>query len=214
MLPVQTEPEPLRSFAIRDLDRDQIYRLLSGLVVPRPIAWISTLSPTGIPNLAPFSFFTVVGSEPPLLGVSINNRKARGPKDTLVNIEATGDFVINIASAAMVDEVECSGTDVAPEIDEFQLAGLQALHDTRLAKAPRVAGAPAWFECVHHRTVDFGEYAFVVGEVLAVSIDSGLCTETLRVDYQAFDWLGRLAGGLYCADARLFRPGRSGPVES
>lgn len=204
----------MRKYPVSALDRDQVYRLLSGLVVPRPIAWISTVSATGILNLAPFSFFTVVGSDPPLLGVSINQRKARGPKDTLVNIEATGEYIINMASASLVDAVEISGTEVGPEVDEFRLAGLEPVYDTGLARVPRVAGAPAWFECVHHRSVDLGEYAFVVGEVRAVAIEEQLCTQNLRVDYDAFDWLGRLAGGLYCGEARRFRPGSVGPAES
>ena len=202
------------SLSVDALDRDQIYRLLSGLVVPRPVAWISSISAAGVPNLAPFSFFTVVGSDPPLLGVSINQRKARGPKDTLVNIQSTGAFVINIAKASQVDAVEISGTDVPPEVDEFRLAGVTAVYDTRCGSVPRVGGAPAWFECAHHRTIDFGEYAFVVGEVRAIALDEVLCNDRLRIDYEQFDWLGRLAGGRYCADGRRFMPGAAGTVES
>jgi flavin reductase (DIM6/NTAB) family NADH-FMN oxidoreductase RutF len=196
----------MRTLRVSALERDATYRLLAGLVVPRPVAWVSTLSRSGVPNLAPFSFFTVVGASPPLLGVSINQGKARGPKDTFVNIRDTGEFVVNIGDADTVAAMEATSAEVPPEVDEFRLAGLTAVYDNCFVQAPRVAQAPAQFECVHERTVDFGEYAFVVGEVKAVHLREGLCDERLRIDLERFRWVGRLAGGQYCHATPGFTP--------
>lgn len=199
-----------RAVPVADLDRDALYRLLSGLVVPRPIAWVSTVSPAGVPNLAPFSFFTVVGASPALLGVSINQTKARGPKDTFANVRDTGAFVVNIGDEDTAAAIEATSAEVGPEVDEFRLAGLTALHDTLAVRVPRVAEAAASFECVHERTVDFGEYAFVVGEVRAVHLREGLCDARMRVDLDRFRWVGRLAGGRYCRATPGFVPARGG----
>lgn len=199
-----------RTLAVADLDRDAAYRLLTGLVVPRPIAWVSTVSTDGVPNLAPFSFFTIVGASPPLLGVSVNQTNARGPKDTFANVRDTGGFVVNIGDQDTVAAIEATSAEVGPEVDEFVLAGLTAVHDTRVVRAPRVAEAAASLECVHERTVDFGEYAFVVGEVRAVHLRDGLCDERLRVDMDRFRWVGRLAGGRYCSATPGFVPARAG----
>ena len=186
--------KPIRT---SDLDRAAIYRLLTGLVVPRPIGWISTLSTDGTPNLAPFSFFTVVGTERPLVGFSVNMTKDRGPKDTLVNVHATGEFVVNFVDAGTLVAMDASSAEFAPEVNEFEAVGLTATSENLFVAAPRVAESPAQMECRHERTVDFGEYSFIVGEVLAFHLRDGLCNEGLRVDLQSYQWVGRLTGGKY-----------------
>jgi len=182
---------------VSTLDRAAIYRVLTGLVVPRPIGWISTLSTTGMPNLAPFSFFTVVGTQPPLVGFSVNMRKDRGFKDTFVNVQQTGEFVVNFVDAATVAAMDASSAEFPPEVNEFEEVGLTAVTDNLFVKAPRVAESPAQLECRHDRTIDFGEYNFVVGEVKAFHLREGLCNERLRIDFDKFDWIGRLTGSMY-----------------
>ena len=106
--------------------------------------------------------------------------------------------------------VRATSAEVDPSVDEFALAGLTALHDTIAVRVPRVAEAAASLECVHERTVDFGEYAFVVGEVRALHLRDGLCDARLRVDFEQFRWIGRLAGGRYCRASPGFVPTEGG----
>lgn len=187
------------AYDVAALDRASLYRLMSGLIVPRPIAWISTRSAEGVLNLAPFSFFTVVGTDPPLVGISINMRKERGLKDTFVNITATGEFVVNFVDAAVLAKMDASSAEFPPEVNEFEAVGLTPAYDNRVVGAPRVSESPAQFECRHERSVDFGEYNFVVGEVVAVHLRDGLCGPNLRVDFDQFQWVGRLTGATYVA---------------
>jgi len=200
----------VKSLDVATLDRAAIYRLLSGLIVPRPIAWVSAVSRSGVNNLAAFSFFTVVGNDPPLIGFSCNMTKPRGLKDTQVNIHDTGEFVVNIVDRDTLVRMDQSAEPYPPEVDEFVAAGLTPAWDTLRVKAPRVAESPAQFECRHERTVDFGEYAFIVGEVLAVHLRDGLTDERLRVDFDAFQWVGRLTGGQYCEKTAGFRVSEGG----
>jgi flavin reductase (DIM6/NTAB) family NADH-FMN oxidoreductase RutF len=111
------------------------------IVAPRPIGWVSTLSAGGIPNLAPYSFFNAVGDTPPMIAFS-----SSGPKDSLINVEATGEFVWNMATRALAEEMNVSSAAVSPESDEFTLAGLEAA-PSRIVAPPRVAASPASLEC-------------------------------------------------------------------
>lgn len=148
------------------------------LVTPRPIGWISTLSPDGVPNLAPYSFFNAFSTRPYVVGFS-----GTGRKDSVANAEATGEFTVNIATADLKDAMNASSAAVPPDVDEFALAGLEALPG-RAVKAPRVAGAKAALECLTLSTVpitgrDGGEPAafLVLGEVVGIHLD-----ETVLVD--------------------------------
>lgn len=192
-------------FDVATLDRASVYRVMSGLVVPRPIGWISTRSATGVLNLAPFSFFTVVGTDPPLVGFSINMRKTRGFKDTFVNVRDTGEFVVNFVDAATLAAMDASSAEFAPEVDEFKAVGLTPAADNLFVKAPRVAESPAQFECRHERTIDFGEYNFIVGEVKAFHLRDGLCGPNLRIDFEQYQWVGRLTGATYVPASAGFK---------
>jgi flavin reductase (DIM6/NTAB) family NADH-FMN oxidoreductase RutF len=110
--------------AAASLDADETYRLLSSVVVPRPIAWITSLSPAGIVNLAPFSCFTFVSNRPPLIGVTIG-RKVGRRKDTGANIHATREFVINIGDSAQMEQIHLSGTEHPPDVSEVDFLGLR-----------------------------------------------------------------------------------------
>jgi flavin reductase (DIM6/NTAB) family NADH-FMN oxidoreductase RutF len=144
-------------------------------VVPRPIGWISTLSPAGVPNLAPYSFFNAVADTPPVVMFASNGHQPHGPKDSADNAVATGAFVANLATWDLKEAMNATSADAAPDVDEFALAGLTAAPCREVA-APRVAETPIALEC---RTLSFqdlpapegGRNRVVFGEVVGVHID-------------------------------------------
>ena len=148
---------------------------LNAIVAPRPIGWISTLSPAGVRNLAPYSFFNLLNYRPPLVGFS-----SAGRKDSVANVEASGEFVWNLATRDLAEAMNASSASVPPEVDEFALAGLAAA-PSRLVAPPRVAASPAAFECRltqlieltdrHGRGVD---QWLVIGEAVGIHLDPAL----------------------------------------
>ncbi|MCE2475466.1 MAG: flavin reductase family protein [Alphaproteobacteria bacterium] len=165
-------------------------------VVPRPIGWISTLSPAGVHNLAPYSFFNGVATAPPMVMFASNGRQPHGAKDSLANVEETGEFVANLATWDLRDAMNRSSAPLGPDVDEFAFAGLEALPAT-LVRPARVSGAPVHLECVHHQTVDLpsndpgGRNAIVIGQVVGVHIDDGLISEGI-LDLSRVQPLARL----------------------
>jgi flavin reductase (DIM6/NTAB) family NADH-FMN oxidoreductase RutF len=165
-------------------------------VVPRPIGWISTLSPAGVHNLAPYSFFNGVATAPPMVMFASNGRQPHGAKDSLANVEQTGEFVANLATWDLRDAMNRSSAPLGPDVDEFAFAGLEALPAT-LVRPARVAGAPVHLECVHHQTVDLpsndpgGRNAIVIGQVVGVHIDDGLISDGI-LDLSRVQPLARL----------------------
>lgn len=179
-----------------ELDAEQTYKLLTGVVVPRPIAWITTRSAAGVVNLAPFSAFTFVSTKPPLLGVNIG-RKAGVRKDTAVNILAQGEFVVHIAHAPLVEPLHASAVEHPPEVSEVELLGLPTSPSTHL-KVPRLQAAPVAMECRFHSATPFGDTGaeFFVGEVLCWHVRDGLLKQG-KVDSFELDPLCRLGGPWY-----------------
>lgn len=166
-------------------------------VVPRPIGWISTLSKEGIVNLAPYSFFNAVASEPPMVLFANNGRQSTTPgKDTITNCEETGEFVYNVATWDLREKMNLSSAGVPSDVDEFEYAGLETA-PSRLVKPPRVAAAPIHLECVYHQTVELpcdreGERnAICIGRVVGVHIDESVLTDGL-VDVTKYRPLARL----------------------
>lgn len=177
----------------RDLSAEANYKLMSGVVVPRPIAWISTVSPAGLVNLAPFSCYTFLSPKPPMVGVNIG-RRAGALKDTSRNIHATGAFVVNIGSFPMLDAIHASADEHGPEVSEAELLGLPLAPCETIA-VPRLAEVPAALECRLHSVQEFGELRaeFIVGEVTAFHFRDGVCVDG-RIDTRALDPVSRLAG--------------------
>lgn len=176
------------------LTRGALHRLMIGLIVPRPIAFISTIGVGGVTNLAPFSYFAPLTSKPPLVGISINAR-AGGPKDTLRNIRAGGGFVINIVTEPLLDAMVRTSGDWPPEVSEFALTGLTPVASDRVA-APGVGESPARLECRLEREIELGETTFVIGEILRLHVaDELLVGET--VDPRRLGAVGRLGGDGY-----------------
>ena len=176
------------------LDPRSCYKLLTGSVVPRPIAWTSTVSRDGVRNLAPFSFFTVASRNPPMLCISVGPRVERPPetKDTLSNIEETGEFVINIVSLPLSNTMHESSKSHPPEADEFEKAGLTA-GPCEVVGAPRVAEAGVSMECVLDRVLVLGTDHLVIGRMVRFHVRDELY-EDGRIDVAKLRPLGRLAG--------------------
>ena len=141
-----------------------MYALLTAAVAPRPIAWVSTVSADGHPNLAPYSFFTVACTDPAILAVT-----SVGRKDTYRNVVDTGEFVVNIGTESLMEVINATSAPVGPEVDEFAAFGLTA-EPSDVVAAPRVAEAPIAFECVRHDVIDLGTSAMLLGRVVSVAI--------------------------------------------
>ena len=176
------------------LDPRSRYKLLIGSVVPRPIAWTSTVSRDGVRNLAPFSFFTVASRNPPMLCISVGPRVERPPdtKDTLSNIEETGEFVINIVSLPLSNTMHESSRSHPPEADEFEKAGLTPA-PCEVVAAPRVEEAGVSMECLLDRVLQLGTDHLVIGRMVRFHVRDELY-ENGRIDVAKLRPLGRLAG--------------------
>jgi flavin reductase (DIM6/NTAB) family NADH-FMN oxidoreductase RutF len=161
------------------------YRLLTAVVVPRPIAWVSTVDAEGVVNLAPHSFYTVVCARPPIVMFS-----SVGKKDTLRNVRETGQFVVNFATARLLDEVNNSAARFAPGQSEPAHLGIELEPSTRVAP-PRVKAAPASIECTLHSTTELGDSTMVLGNVELVSVAEDVLVDG-HPDFARLDPLARL----------------------
>lgn len=177
-----------------DLGPKDTYKFLIGAVVPRPIGWVSSVSASGINNLAPFSFYNVASRNPPTLCVSITERTDdQAPeKNTLKNVRDTAEFVINVVSVSLANEMFESSQNHAPDADEFEASGLTPA-SCEAVKAPRVAEALVNMECALDRVIPLGDDHLVLGRVLRFHIRDDIY-ENGRIDLKALDPLGRLAG--------------------
>jgi flavin reductase (DIM6/NTAB) family NADH-FMN oxidoreductase RutF len=191
-----------------DLSAPEAYRLLTGVIVPRPIAWITTRDAAGTTNLAPFSAFTLVANDPPMVGVNIGLR-AGAQKDTAANIEAIGEYVIHIPSWSMQHAVHESSEVHPPEVDEARLLGLETT-PSDLVCVPRLRDAPIAMECRLDRVVVFGRAGagFTVGEVLRFHVRRDLIDDG-KIDTIALDPVARIAGPTY---ARIGETERLRPI--
>ncbi|HMQ32899.1 MAG TPA: flavin reductase family protein [Chloroflexaceae bacterium] len=184
------------------LDQREVYKLLIGCVVPRPIAWVSTVDLAGRRNLAPFSFFNGVGSSPLALTISVNHAtgRAEGRKDTLRNILATGEFVVNIVTEATAAAMNETATDYPEEFDEFAEAGLTPV-PSRTVRPPRVGESPVSFECELHTAVPVGagpgSSTVVIGVVRHLAVSDEVVNERLHIDLHRLRPVARLAGNNY-----------------
>lgn len=203
-----------RVFHAEELSSKGRYQLLTSLVVPRPIGWLSTRVPAGSPNLAPFSFYTALSSSPMLVGISIGLRDG-GPKDTLRNIRRSGAFCVNVVGENLLEVMNETATEFGPEVDEASHVGL-SLADGEVVDAPYVAEAPAVLECTLYREIPLEEAGadFVIGKVEAVHLAEELqiVPGTRYVDPATFRPVGRLHGRAYgmLGEVRFLHRGGSG----
>ncbi|MDN4056017.1 flavin reductase family protein [Massilia sp. YIM B02763] len=192
----------------QQLGAPALYKILIGTVLPRPIGWVSTVSAAGVPNLAPFSFFTVVARKPPMVSLTIQPRADLAtPKDTLANMRETGEFAVHIVSLAQVNEMHLSAVDHPADVDEFAVTGLER-QPCDLIRPPRVAGAPVAMECRVKRIVGLGEVGdhVVIGEVLRFHVRDDLWHPNGRVDTAAIQPVGRLAAEYTVVDTTFACP--------
>jgi len=188
-----------------ELDGQQRYKLLSSLVVPRPISFVTTINDKGVVNAAPYSFFNVFSEDPPLVVIGIGRRSDGTLKDTALNIEANGEFVVNLVDEGIAHAMNVAATDFPPDQSEIDPAGLDLVASTLVAP-PRIAQAPAALECKNHTTLLVAtDRRLVVGEVLAVHTRDGLIDPAnLRLDFEAYRPVGRLFANLYCRTRDTF----------
>lgn len=176
-----------------------IYKLIIGSITPRPIAFVSTVDNDGLANLAPFSFFTGVSANPPAVGFSPVVTHGGRRRDSRLNAEATGEFVVNIVSHKIATQMNETAVDVPPEVDEFKLSGLTPAA-CEVVKAPRVAEAQVSMECKLIQVVEIGTEtlggAFVIGEVVRFHVDDSIIDD-FRIDAEKLDTIGRMGGNTY-----------------
>ncbi|MFQ5912814.1 MAG: flavin reductase family protein [Nitrospinota bacterium] len=179
-------------------DAKTIYRLLLACVVPRPIAWVTSMSAEGATNLAPFSFFMAHCSNPPIISISVGPREGK-EKDSRRNIEETGEFVVNVVTEELLDAVLVSARDYGPDVSEIKEAGLTRL-PSRKVRPPRIAESPIQMECRLHQAVYLGEerpgWAMLLGEVVHFHVADELYEDGYLS--ARFSPLGRFYGPLYC----------------
>jgi flavin reductase (DIM6/NTAB) family NADH-FMN oxidoreductase RutF len=178
------------------LDAETAYRLITGVVVPRPIAWVTSLSATGVLNLAPFSAFTFVSPKPPMLAISVG-RKGGIYKDTAQNILNNEEYVVHIADSSLMNAVHESSTEHPPDVSEVEELRLSTLPGERI-KVPRLVAAPVAMECRFRQCLEFGETRsrLIVGEVLVFHIRDGLLNNG-KIETEALDPIARIAGPRY-----------------
>ena len=178
------------------LDAETAYRLITGVVVPRPIAWVTSLSATGVLNLAPFSAFMFVSPKPPMLAISVG-RKGNIYKDTAQNILNNEEYVVHIADSSLMNAVHESSTEHPPDVSEVEELRLSTLPGERI-KVPRLAAAPIAMECRFRQCLEFGETRsrLIVGEVLVFHIRDGLL-QNGKIETEALDPIARIAGPRY-----------------
>ena len=177
-------------------------------VVPRPIGWISTISADGIVNLAPYSFFNGLAGEPPMVMFSSNGKQPFGPKDSLTNAEATGEFVCSMATWDLRYSMNRTSSKEPPEVNEFELAGLET-EPSELVRPPRVKASPVHLECLYHTTVELpcdiegGRNAMCIGRVVGVHIRDEFMTHGM-VDIARIRPLARLGYQDYTVAEKVF----------
>ena len=186
------------------LDPQATYKLLTGVVVPRPIAWVTTVSAAGIVNLAPFSAFTFVSSKPPMVGINVG-RKAAVMKDTGANILRTGEYVIHVPDADLLEAVHQSSVEHPPEVSEVDLLGLGTIASTHV-HVPRLVAAPVAMECRLHRSIAFGDTGseFMVGEIVAFHVRDDLLVDG-KIDTAVLRPICRLGGPNYALLGEIIR---------
>lgn len=203
-----------------ELDRRGRNQLINGIVAPRPIAWVSSLAPDGTPNLAPFSFFGAFSFDPPTIGLGPGSR-AGVNKDSLRNIKASGEFVVNLVNRELAETANACSGEWGPEVDEWHVAGVTPV-DAEVVRPPRVAEAPAALECRVRQVLELGDHDragnnLVVAWIVRVHvIDEAMPADGLVPNADVLDLVGRLGGDLWCTTRDHFllrRPDSKDPDE-
>lgn len=201
-----------------ELDRRERHALLNGMVGPRPIAWVSSLAPDGTPNLAPFSFFNVFAIEPPTIAIGPGSRRGVR-KDTIVNLRASGELVVNLVSRELAERANATSGEWGPEVNEWEVAGVTPVASD-LVGPPRVLESPGALECRVRQVIELGEAdrstnSLIIAWVVRAHVVEGGFEDGLVVP-EALDLVGRMGGDEWCTTRDRFdlrRPGSKSPHE-
>ncbi len=198
------------SFDLGTMSKSDVYKLVASVVMPRPIAWITSIDAEGVVNAAPFSFFNLLSSDPPLAAVGFSAASDREGKDTLANIRATGELVINLVSEELAQAMNVTAIDAPRGINELALAGLATVEVGRV-RPPRIHAAPVSMECRTFQIIEpGGESTILLAEILQVHVRSDAFEDEtrLRIDPHVLGLIGRMhggGGGSYCRTRDLFQ---------
>jgi flavin reductase (DIM6/NTAB) family NADH-FMN oxidoreductase RutF len=194
------------TFDFDTLPQAQRYKLLVGLVVPRPIALVTTVGPGGIVNAAPFSFFNVFSEEPPLVVLGLQSRPDGTIKDTPGNIRETGTFVVNLVDETLAEQMNICAVDFPSRESEIDAAGLDLCAGAAIP-VPRIASAPVALECRHYMTLEVSrERRLCIGQVICLHVRDGIIDpDNLRVDIDAYRPVARLHGNYYARLGEVFQ---------
>jgi flavin reductase (DIM6/NTAB) family NADH-FMN oxidoreductase RutF len=193
-------------FDISKLTSADCYRLLTSLIVPRPIAFVTTINTQGEVNAAPFSYFNLMGNDPPIvaLGIGKDEFRKNGLKDSAYNIQQTREFVINIVNESIIKQVNLTSADFPPGFDETEAAGLTKIPSVKII-APRIKEAPAHLECRHVNTLEVGNTRVTLGEVIYLHVAKEFVDEENIILTELIHPLGRMhQGGFYTRTTNLF----------
>lgn len=199
-------------YAVESLSPRERYKVLASFVLPRPIAWVTSLGPTGVVNAAPFSFFNVFCENPPICMFAVNKRPDGRVKDTLVNIERTNEFVVNIADEPLARAMHESSGDFPPDIGEPNFLGLKLAPSSKIA-VPRLADTPWAMECKTWKMINVNEDRYLImGEGINFYIRDELWDrEAMRVHMERYHPMGRMFADRYCrTDDRVIFPTAEG----
>lgn len=199
-------------FDPENLEPSAVYKLLTGSVIPRPIGWISSISEDGINNLAPFSYFNAVGEDPPHVMFS-TTRGGDKNKDTLNNVLATRQFVVNMVTEETVERMNATSQVFPPDVDEFEIAGLTPVPSIKI-RPMRVGESPVTFECelVHHYSLEGhknGGATILIGKIIMMHIQDEILLENHKINLEKYRPVSRLAGSNYSTLGTLFSIKRS-----
>lgn len=194
-------------FHTEKTDPSVLYKLLTGTIIPRPIGWISTIDSNGVNNLAPFSYFNLVSHDPPCVMFS-TGRANNTNKDTLNNVLQNGQFVVNLVTLDVVEQMNATSEAVAANVDEFELTNLTPINSVFI-KPKRVKESPIHFECemIHHYFIDNtngGGACIVIGKIKTIHIDDSIVMENYRINLDVYKPVARLAGSNYSTLGELF----------
>ncbi len=184
---------------------DAGYKLLAGVIVPRPIAWVTTLNDDGSVNAAPFSFFNLLGASPPIVGFAPGDKEPGVPKDTARNIRRSGEFVVHLVDADHAQAMNVCASDLPAGESELALANLQTTPSQTIA-VPRIASAPVAIECTEHSTLSIGQNRLIIGLIQHLYVADGILDpETLLVQREHYSPIGRMeVPASYCRTSDRF----------
>lgn len=183
-------------FDVSKIDKQIAYKLTVATIVPRPIAWVTTVDPDGVLNAAPYSFFNAMGNDPPTLVVGMLRDPKKGFKDTAANIQNTGEFVVNLVPERLAEQMNLTSMDAPADVDELAAAGLTPKPSAKVS-VPQIAESPVSFECVNHASIVTGPNQMIaVGRILSIRIDDEYVMDAEKgyVETPKLGLIGRMYG--------------------